>query len=178
LFSFWFYPSNSQIESLDEGADDYIVLDRHYLRQFCGDEPFEQEYDEDGEPLPLGTVDPLLPPIHHLLTSDGASEAQRDSLVADFKQSHMRIVAHLDRANPLTEARWVKNGDIDNWITQMTQHSKGDYNHPSDSLWRGKIHVSDPDPVSLYVAFSLVSSLHIFCLIVSLPLSNMLWIPG
>lgn len=107
--------------------------------------------------------DPLLPPLHRLfisslqqnLPTDGgekttqdASEDQQKSglkVIPSFKQNTVLIVAKLDTLNPLTEAKWVRTGDVDSWISQMT----GRIFKPEDQTecgWRRKITVVDPDP--------------------------------
>lgn len=56
----------------------------------------------------------------------------------------------LDLENPLSMPRWVKTGDVDDWLqimfgVTMRSHAKGT---GSPQGWEGKITVVDPDPVS------------------------------
>lgn len=94
-------------------------------------------------------LDALLPPLHHLLSSP-ASDADGIVVTQADDPHQITIVAYLDRSNPLTEARWVKTGEVEAWITSLGIDSKTDV----VSEWKGKISVSDPDPVSL-VSFPL-----------------------
>lgn len=75
-------------------------------------------------------ADPLLPPLLRMRQSDKPV-------------STIRLIAFLDKANPLTESRWVRTGEPDAWSLQSTA-SKGGV---PESAWAGKIHVADPDPV-------------------------------
>ncbi|KAH8917564.1 hypothetical protein BT69DRAFT_655463 [Atractiella rhizophila] len=131
-FCFLFRGYRDQVESLDPLADDYIVIDRVYLKSACGDVPADQmEHPKDE----------LLPPLHKLAAESHDSTAEAST---GFKVDHITVIATLDRVNPLTEARWVKSGDIEGWITQMMAGSKD--NEPRETLWRNKIEVVDPDP--------------------------------
>lgn len=105
--------------------------------------------------------DPLLPPLHCLFLSCLQAESMEDGFKPDdeeikaiasdihatpaFKQNTVLIIAKLDTVNPLTEAKWVRTGDVDSWISQMT----GRIFKPeekSECGWRRKITVVDPDP--------------------------------
>ena len=88
------------------------------------------------------TTDHLLPPLHQLLPSSTTDEM---TISSNEEKREMTIVAYLDRLNPLTEARWVKTGDVEGWIGQLAVMNG------TASKWKGKITVSDPDPVSLVV---------------------------
>lgn len=102
-------------------------------------------------------LDPLLPPLHRLFLSslEGLPEEKPDAqehhsalkvkAAPGFKQDSVLLVAELDTANPLTEAKWVRTGDVDSWISQMT----GRIFKPEEKAecgWRRKITVVDPDP--------------------------------
>ncbi|BGP32442.1 hypothetical protein JCM10296v2_004223 [Rhodotorula toruloides] len=122
------------VEALDVEADEYVVMDRTALTHSWepSDESEEEHY-----------LDPLLPPLHRLLrTSDTTTDS-----AATFSHDTITIVAQLDRLNPLTEARWVKTGDVDNWIVSLGI-SSGANPKQTDKLseWRNKIKVVDPDP--------------------------------
>ncbi|GAA5820528.1 hypothetical protein JCM11251_003031 [Rhodosporidiobolus azoricus] len=133
------------VEALDPEADDYIVMDRTALELAW--QPSEN--DEDGS-----SPDPLLPPLHRLLVtspqlqpneeqSDEPAQSQPTSLSHDT----ITVTAQLDKANPLTEARWVKTGEVENWILSLGISNGADPKDASRlSDWRGKIKVVDPDP--------------------------------
>lgn len=135
-----------------------------------GAEKFPIDADHDEETLAGDDYevvhDPLLPPLHKLFlsslqqpsTSGGEGQVSQDAshnslapdlkITSGFKQDTILIVAKLDTTNPLTEAKWVRTGDVDSWISQMT----GRIFKPEDKTecgWRRKITVVDPDPVSL-----------------------------
>lgn len=111
----------------------------------------DTEADTDAEP---SQIDALLPPIHQLIaasdpTSDEAGESGL-SVIPSYTKDQITIVAHLDKANPLTEARWVKTGEVEQWIISLgLQHGHKD----QLSEWKGKIVVADPDPVSTMAAY-------------------------
>ena len=55
------------------------------------------------------------------------------------------MVLYLDKEKPLSEPKWVKTGDIEDWLRSMFGQAKSDaQNHAS---WSGKIIIADPDPV-------------------------------
>ena len=125
--------NHPQIESLDPDGDDYAVVDRETLSLAWKTEEVEEE----------STADHLLPPLHRLLTSDEVSKDDM-KISTDAEKREITIVAFLDRLNPLTEARWVKTGDVEGWIGQLA------VTNGMASKWKGKITVSDPDPVSQF----------------------------
>ena len=57
--------------------------------------------------------------------------------------SKLSLVIHLDTEKPIPEARWVKTGDVHEWVRstfgRIFDASEG---------WERKIVVQDPDPVS------------------------------
>lgn len=129
---------DTQIESLDADTDEYVVIDRAAL-----DLAWKERVASEGDSTETSPLDALLPPLHHLLFSP-ASDAD-GLVVTQADDTHqITIVAYLDRSNPLTEARWVKTGEVEAWITSLGIESKTDV----ISEWKGKISVSDPDPVS------------------------------
>lgn len=111
-------------------ADDYVVIDREALQHAW-----------DGSHAE--TLDPLLPPLQRLASDDKPSTSALDGLdiVEGASKGTLTVVAYLDRSNPLTEARWVKTGDVEGWITQLSLANG------IVSEWKGKISVVDPDPV-------------------------------
>ncbi|PLW12380.1 hypothetical protein PCANC_20172 [Puccinia coronata f. sp. avenae] len=152
------------VEAYDPELKDYVVLDRptleaSWLAKEQEDDDKAKAHDE-APPTEDGNErvvhDPLLPPLHRLYfskgepTPDESQEAQqaRGAEVKPtqvFKKDTILIVADIDTANPLTEAKWVRTGDVDSWISQMT----GVIFKPEetgDCGWRRKITVVDPEP--------------------------------
>jgi len=104
-----------------------------------------------------GDDEPLLPPLQNLLAHISPNEEPAVSIKpsTSFVRSSFTIVAQLDRANPLTEARWVKTGEVENWILSLGIANGQDPKDPEQlSKWMGKINVVDPDPVSLPLSAS------------------------
>ncbi|KAK4046265.1 hypothetical protein OIV83_006188 [Microbotryomycetes sp. JL201] len=132
-------PDEFRIEAHDPDSDDFYVIDRFSLEHAW----LKQE---SGGPEETGdaVVDALLPPLHRLLkgAAEGDEQAKDTSL---FKQQQIKIVAYLDRANPLTEARWVKTGEVEQWIISLGLTNGQDPRKDKLSEWRGKIVVVDPD---------------------------------
>ncbi|KAL8278250.1 hypothetical protein RQP46_009423 [Phenoliferia psychrophenolica] len=133
------------VEALDPDNDDYIVIDRASLEVAWRQQVAGQEQPEQSD------LDPLLPPLHHLLTDPAPTPAdllQGEGLKVSpgFSKSHVTIVAMLDRLNPLTEARWVKTGEVEPWIASLSVATD---KKETTSEWKGKITISDPDPQAL-----------------------------
>lgn len=106
---------------------------------------------ERPEANPSTLEGPLLPPLHHFLTHPSPNEEPTLSILPSTSFSHpsFTITAQLDRANPLTEARWVKTGEVENWILSLGIANGQDPKDPEQlSKWLGKIIVEDPDEVS------------------------------
>jgi hypothetical protein len=60
------------------------------------------------------------------------------------------MLVHLDRERPLSEPKWVKSGDVQEWLKSMFGRMMwlaGDV----AGGWENKIEVVDPDPVSFYL---------------------------
>ena len=111
----------------------------------------QHERPNEDSVAPPAVEEPLLPPLHHFLTHSSPNEASSLSIVpsTSFTRPSFTIVAHLDRANPLTEARWVKTGEVENWILSLGIANGQDPKDPEQlSKWLGKISVVDPDQVS------------------------------
>jgi hypothetical protein len=133
------------VEALDFELEDYYVIDKAALEAawLPGVIPHPDQGPEDAYSRP----DSHLPPLHRLVGPEDEADGQDSSR----KLATIDIVAYLDRVYPLTEARWVRTGDVDGWIAQMTGQGVG--NKDENPGWRGKIEVVDPDPVSLVVFF-------------------------
>lgn len=74
--------------------------------------------------------------------------AEADVTVPSFSKlslpTSVRLVAHLDVARPLSEPKWAKSGDVQEWLRSML----GSKSDETLGGWEKKIQVVDPDPVS------------------------------
>ncbi|KAJ2935427.1 hypothetical protein H1R20_g1667, partial [Candolleomyces eurysporus] len=72
--------------------------------------------------------------------------AEADDTVPPFPKlslpTSVRLVAHLDVARPLSEPKWAKSGDVQEWLRSML----GSKSDESSEGWEKKIQVMDPDP--------------------------------
>jgi len=59
--------------------------------------------------------------------------------------SKITLIAHLDRERPLSEPRWVKTGDVQEWLKSMFGRMFWVAGDAADG-WERKIEVVDPDP--------------------------------
>jgi hypothetical protein len=148
-------PTLLQIEALDPEADDYVVIDRVSLEQAWQptDAPPPSTDDNTSTEIDSSSADTLLPPLHHLFAAatsapeEGSNEGL--SLIPGYTKDEITVIAHLDKVNPLTEARWVKTGEVEQWIISLGLQNGQDPKKDQLSEWKGKIVVADPDPVSL-----------------------------
>ena len=60
------------------------------------------------------------------------------------KPSKLNLVIFLDAEKPIPEAKWVKTGDVHEWVRSTFGRIFSDVNDG----WERKIVVQDPDPVS------------------------------
>lgn len=58
--------------------------------------------------------------------------------------SKLNLVIHLDADKPIPEAKWVKTGDVHEWVRSTFGRIFPDVNES----WEKKTLVQDPDPVS------------------------------
>ncbi|KIY72912.1 hypothetical protein CYLTODRAFT_417427 [Cylindrobasidium torrendii FP15055 ss-10] len=92
------------------------------------------EGETTNKPVPLDDHNPDIPPFN-----------------APFSAGHVgpmeaTVVAYLDTTNPLSEARWVRSGDVREWFRSMSLTSKPESDSPSDDdHWERKIVVDDPE---------------------------------
>ena len=71
--------------------------------------------------------DPMFPPL----------------LTAKFP-CKLNLVIHLDAEKPIPEAKWVKTGDVHEWVRSTFGRIFSDVSEG----WEKKVTVQDPDPVS------------------------------
>lgn len=81
------------------------------------------------------------------VTDEDEGSAPADSL-------RLELTAYLDMDRPLTEPKWVKSGQVEDWIKggaavarAAAAAAKGS-GEPDDASWRMKLKVVDPDTVS------------------------------
>lgn len=111
-----------------------------------------------------------LPPLHRMAASgdggdrrDGATEkikseanaedANKDSGGdggnADFITCTTTLIIHLDRFSAQPEAKWIKTGDVDEWMYAIAGFAPAAASSTSADgvhAWSSKLHVLDPDP--------------------------------
>ncbi|OBZ71914.1 hypothetical protein A0H81_08263 [Grifola frondosa] len=59
--------------------------------------------------------------------------------------SRVLLIAYLDRAHPLSEARWVKSGDVQEWLRSIFGRMFWVSGDAADG-WEKRIEIADPDP--------------------------------
>jgi hypothetical protein len=94
--------------------------------------------------------------------SNGRDVSSDNALPPLYGETTVTFHVFLDLENPLSVPRWVKTGDVDDWLQTMFGASamsvkgvNGKQDEGSDSTptrgWEGKITVVDPDPVRKFV---------------------------
>lgn len=58
------------------------------------------------------------------------------------------LIVYLDTERPLSEPKWVKSGDVQEWLKSIFGRMFWVAGEAADG-WEKKIHVVDPDPVGL-----------------------------
>ncbi len=81
---------------------------------------------------PAKSADPTLPDFSTLL---------------QVAPTVVNLTAYLDRIKPLSEPKWVRTGDIEEWLSAVF-NSRATKGPEAREVWSGKIEVTDPDPVS------------------------------
>jgi 20S proteasome subunit alpha 6 len=90
--------------------------------------------------------------------SNGRDVSSDAALPPLYGETNVTFHVFLDLENPLSVPRWVKTGDVDDWLQTMFGapasnlkgtggKQEGDDSSPARG-WEGKITVVDPDPVS------------------------------
>jgi 20S proteasome subunit alpha 6 len=81
-------------------------------------------------------------------TSDKVSS---DTTVPPFSKvatsSSFTMIVHLDTERPLSEPKWVKSGDVQEWLKSMFGRMFWVAGDAAEEGWEKKIEVVDPDPV-------------------------------
>lgn len=81
-----------------------------------------------------------------------AADADEDKTVPPFSTAtlplHTVLTAYLDKEKPLSEPRWVKTGDVHDWLKSMFGRMFWVSGDAAAEGWEKKIEVMDADPVS------------------------------
>lgn len=91
--------------------------------------------------------------------SSFSDQAEGDPTIPPFtkfpRPHTITVVGYFDTTKPLSEPRWVRTGDIPEWLRSM-------FGRPvtEGEGWEKKIIVSDPDPVSPLRASGVLSEAH------------------
>jgi len=88
----------------------------------------------------------------YLPLSESDDSVTTDPTVPSFGKvgmpSTLILTVYLDTTRPLSEPKWVKTGDIQDWLKSMFGRMFWVAGEAAEG-WEKKIHVVDPDPVSL-----------------------------
>lgn len=76
---------------------------------------------------------PSFPPLDLLMSSETADEIE--------------LIAFLDMGNRLSEPKWVKSGQLEDWISNSTKSRDGAEVAEENWRWRKKLEIVDPDAV-------------------------------
>lgn len=75
-------------------------------------------------------------------TKDDPTLPNFASLLQTGLPTEVDLVAYLDRVKPLSEPKWVRTGDVDEFLQNVFAK-----NAQGRKSWLGKVEVADPDPV-------------------------------
>lgn len=98
------------------------------------------------------------------LPTDPDASITPDITVPPFSKvpvpSALKLFVYLDTARPLSEPKWAKTGDVQDWLKSMFGRMFWVAGDAAEG-WEKKIHVVDPDPVwFIYIKlFALYSTL-------------------
>ena len=88
----------------------------------------------------------------------------------------LTMLVHLDTARPLSEPKWAKSGDIQEWLKSMFGRMFWVAGDAAEG-WEKKIEVVDPDPVRLIFCSNLLLANHSLTFY-SPPLYGLYWKAG
>lgn len=80
------------------------------------------------------------PPIHKLISPDSDKAAPYPSLESET----FKIIAYLDQEKPLSEPKWIKTGNVEDWLNDIFGPAK---EGGKGTAWRGKFEILDPETV-------------------------------
>jgi hypothetical protein len=87
------------------------------------------------------------------------------------------MLVHLDTARPLSEPKWAKSGDIQEWLKSMFGRMFWVAGDAAEG-WEKKIQVVDPDPVRYNIALRWYFPLNFFFSFFSLLPYGLYWKAG
>lgn len=105
-------------------------------------------YDEVEDPKLFGWT----PPIHKLISPQSLPDAPYPEL----KCETFKVIAYLDQERPLSEPKWIKMGNVEEWLEELF----GPVKDGKGLGWRGKFEILDPEPVCISET-PLISVFHI-----------------
>jgi 20S proteasome subunit alpha 6 len=107
----------------------------------------ETTSDKATIPIPLGSS-----LAAQLLTESGNNASAKTSIPPFMKASPLPttilLTAYLDTTKPLSEAKWVKTGDVQDWLRSMFGRMFWAAGDAANKGWEKRIVISDPDSVS------------------------------
>ncbi len=81
---------------------------------------------------------------------DISTASEEDATLPPFSKATLPtktvLTIYLDKDKPLSEPRWVKTGDVQEWLKSMFGRMFWVAGDAADG-WEKKIEVADPDPV-------------------------------
>lgn len=122
-------------EDTDEKKDSSKQQEQQQQDEEADEEESEQRSAKDSPDSVWGSHK-TLPPLHRFLSSDADADPEREA-----PSREMVIVVALEKLAPLQEAKWLKTGDIAEWLAGLPSFSQ-----TTEQAWASKIHVLDPDP--------------------------------
>ena len=98
--------------------------------------------------------------MHHVIgtkaETDGDEASTADN-AGPFRFETLTIIAGLDQAHPLTEAKWVRTGHVEEWMMSLAAPAQQNGKSESavaqprpTSIWKDKLRVADPDPAPTF----------------------------
>jgi hypothetical protein len=99
-------------------------------------------YDDVTDPASFGWT----PPIHNLV----ASTSPADAPYPEMKTETFKVIAYLDQERPLSEPKWIKTGNVEEWLGEIFGPLEGG----KGLGWRGKFEILDPEPVRFDLPFA------------------------
>jgi 20S proteasome subunit alpha 6 len=88
--------------------------------------------------------------------------SEDDSTVPPFPETDLPVsvtmIVHLNRDRPLSEPKWVKTGDVQEWLKSLLGRMFWVAGDAAEDGWEKKIEVKDPDPVSFVLLLYTMSA--------------------